>query len=112
VLWVQPNELEQFLDARQALARGNQLMNCQRGAHNLADGLSRVERGIRVLEDHLDVTANRLEVARRRLGDVVAVVEDLPARRLLQAGDQPTRCRLAGPGLSNEAERLADADAQ
>src|ERR1700712_2449423 len=96
VLRVEPNELEQLLNASQALVRRDELVNRERRTNNLSDRLPRGERGVRVLEDHLDVAAQRPELTRGHLRDVLPFEQDLSARRFLQAGDEPTGGRLAG----------------
>ena len=85
-------------------------MDAQRLADDPADGVARVERRERVLEDHLHPPPQRLELALAERGDVLAV-EDDPARgRLVQAEERPPDRRLAAARFADEAERLAAAD--
>ena len=60
-----------------------------------------------VLEDGVDVARER-----RPTGDVLAVEADLPAGRLLEAGDHPQHGRLARAGGSEHREELAVLDGQ
>ncbi len=76
-------------------------------ADDVADRHARVERGVRVLEDHLDVAADRLQGAAREAGDVLALVADLPAGGALQVDEHPGHRRLAAAGLADDAEGLA-----
>lgn len=84
--------------------------------HGLLDGLgrsvARVKRGIGVLEDHLDVLADRLELLPGKLGDVLATVDDLPRGGLVQLHHAAAQRGLAAAGLANDAQRLAGIDVQ
>ena len=53
VLGVEPDDLEQLLDAALALRVGARAVDLERLGDDEADALARVERGVRVLEDHL-----------------------------------------------------------
>ncbi len=74
---------------------------------DVADGHPRVQRGVRVLEDDLDVAAQPPQVLALEVGDVVALVEHPAARRLLQGQQQLGDRRLAAAGLPDQTERLA-----
>ena len=76
------------------------------------DRVPRVERGERVLEDHLHAPAQRpqLRLAERR--DVLPVELDAPGGRLVQADDRPPDRRLPAARLADEPERLAALDRQ
>ncbi len=106
VLGAEPHYLEQFLHACEPLVLRHQVVDIERRTDDRADRLTRVQRGVRVLEDHLDVAADRLELARTGVGDIHTLEEDLTARRLVQPGDQPTGGGLAAAGLTDEAEGL------
>src|SRR3954447_3783106 len=110
VLGVQPDLLHQLLHLRlQPAARLAvvEAVDAERLADDRADRLARVERRVRVLEDHLHLATERLELALREAGDVPAAVLDRPAGRVEQAGDQARRGGLAAAGLPHQAERLA-----
>jgi hypothetical protein len=79
------------------------------------DRVDRVQRGHRVLEDHRDlVAAQRAELARRGMQDVLAVEEHLAARDRVdlrvEAHDRQAGDALAAAGLANDAESLAILD--
>ena len=77
-----------------------------------ADRHPRVERGGRVLEDDVDVAAQRPQRAAGQVGDVGAVEADR-ARRWARAGARRTgQGGLAAAGLADQAEHLARVDAQ
>src|SRR4051812_36504777 len=110
VLGVEPDLLHQLLHLRlQPAARLAvvEAVDAERLADDRADRLARVERRVRVLEDHLHLAAERLELALREAGDVPAAVLDRPAGRVEQAGDQARRGGLAAAGLPHQAQRLA-----
>src|SRR5262249_17485931 len=66
--------------------------------------LARVERGVRVLEDHLDGTRGLEPLT---LGEVAAVERDMAARRRDQAHDGERPRGLAPAGFADEAQALA-----
>jgi hypothetical protein len=72
----------------------------QREAEVLGHGHVRIERS--ALEGHREVTP-----LRRQVGHVVTVDDDLPRRRLLQAGDHPQQGGLAAPRRSDHHDELA-----
>jgi hypothetical protein len=69
-----------------------------------------IQRGIRILEDDLQLAA---QGAQRRAGGcahVLAAIDDLARVGLDQPQDRPARRRLAAAGLADDAEGLARAD--
>ncbi len=101
-----PDAFEQLahapLDVVAARARA-----LQRHPDDLADPLARVQRRVRVLEDHLHLAAQRHERAARGVRDVRAAEAHGAARRLEQAHDRPRQRRLAAARLADEPQRLA-----
>jgi hypothetical protein len=99
-----------------ARLRASDSVHGQVGADGLdqlpADGVERVERGQRVLEDRADLAAadpaHRIET---EVVDALAFEQDLAAghaaRRLEQADDGRARERLAGAGFAHHAEDFA-----
>src|SRR3954453_12105477 len=110
VLRVQAHAREELAHLRLRVLLG--LVDREGLADDLPDGLARVQRRVRILEDHLHLTAQRTEVALRQVRDVAAVEDDLPGRRLEQAHDQPRRRRLPPPGLADDAEGLPLVDVE
>ncbi len=86
------------------------------GFHQLAaDGVERVQRGQRILEDGADLlAADRAELVWTHIVDAFAVEPDLAttdaAGRLEQADDGGPGERLAGAALADDAEDLAGFD--
>ena len=85
-------------------------MHAQRLADHASDRVARVQRGVRILEDHLHPLAQRPQLAFAEVRDVRAVEDDLAAGRLVQAQEGAADRRLAAPGLADEPERLAALD--
>ena len=106
VLRVEPDQLQQFLDG--GLDAISVLTFCSRSGAPMIppDGVPRVQRRVRVLEDHLDVAAQRAHLAHGQVGDVMSVEHDPPAGRLQQPGEQPPGRGLAAAGLADQAQRL------
>src|SRR5207249_4820179 len=83
----EPDPLEELGDPRVTVAVPP--VDGQGLAHDLLDPLARVERGIGVLEDDLHAPPKRPELARRHVGDVLAVEEDPTPGRLDEPEDRP-----------------------
>ncbi len=82
-------------------------MDLERLADRRADRFARVQRRVRVLEDHLHLAPDRLQPRALQLRDVLTVEADLARRRVEQAHDQPRRRALAAARLADDPERLA-----
>jgi hypothetical protein len=74
----------------------------RRLADDVLDPHARVERGHRVLEDHLDLQRRLARIRPPEFGDVAAAIEDAPLARLKEPGDHPPDGRLAGTGFADE----------
>src|SRR5262249_25943592 len=74
----------------------------QRGA----DGHPRIQRGIRILEDHLHSTAQLTQLVPLRGADVGAVELDCPGVGLYEPDDAASQCRLTAPGLAGQPDNL------
>ncbi len=106
VLGAEPDQRQQLLDVVLETALGLDALEPERRADDRADRVPRVQRGVRVLEDHLDVAAHRPHLAHGQVRDVPALELDLAARRLDQPGDEPAHRRLAAAGLADDAQGL------
>src|SRR5207245_10001214 len=106
VLGVQADLLRQLLHALlQAAAPAEvDLVDPERLGDDRARGLARVERRVGVLEDHLDLAAERLQLTPPEPRDVATAVFDSPARRFEQARDEPRGGALAAAGVADEPE--------
>src|SRR5262249_44669405 len=74
---------------------------------DVADLHARIERAVRVLEDHLDAPPQRLQLPVREAREVDAVVDDFAGGRPLQQQDAAAGRGLAPAALADEAEGLA-----
>ena len=72
----------------------------------------RVERRVRILEDHVHLAAQRPHLAAREVGDVGAEDADRPGGRLHEPRDAVADRGLAAAGLADQADQLARADRQ
>ena len=108
VLGVEPNLLHQILDRALALTLALvDAMDDEWLADDRPDGLARVQRRVRVLEDHLELAPQGLELPAREIGDLLAIDLDAAARGVEQASQQPRGRGLAAAGLTDDSERLA-----
>jgi hypothetical protein len=104
---VEPDEIEQLQHPRSTTRPVSDAMDLQRFADRLTDSTTRVERGVRVLEHHLDLATHGFHARATGFQDVLPVEQDLTGGRLRQSGNRARRRRLARTGLSDERERLA-----
>ena len=92
VLGVEPDDVHQLLDAALALALALlHPVDHERLADDRADRLARVQRRVRVLEDHLHLAAQRLELCAVRVRDLLAVEADRAATSARAAAAAPAR---------------------
>ena len=76
------------------------------------DRVPRVQRRVRVLEDHLHLLAQGHELLLAEVGDVAAIEDDLARGRLQQLGHGAPGRGLAAARLAHKADRLAGPDLQ
>jgi len=108
---VQPDEGHEFLHALDALGLGvAQVVDAQRFADDAADRPARVERGERVLEDHLRLAADGLVVVAFGRLDVVAGDVAVAAGGRVEAQQRAPGGALAAAALAHQTQRLAAAD--
>ena len=100
----QPDQREQLRAERRDPVRGHHVVHPQQLAQHPAHGQPRVQRGVRVLEDHLDAAPVRPRPRRR---EHPAVEADLAAVRAQQPGQSLGERGLARPGFADEGECLA-----
>ena len=106
VLRVEPHPLHQLLHEALALRARGQAVDRVGVSDDRPDPAARVQRSDRVLEDHLDLRAQRPHAPLGELGDVPAVEDDPAGGDIMQPGDAPGQGRLAASGLADDAERL------
>ena len=86
-------------------------MNARAERDGVLDRQPRVERGVAVLEDHLHLFAEGVEIERRG-ADRLAVEQDVSGVGRDDLHDQPGGRGLAAAGLADDAERLALGDVE
>ncbi len=106
VLGVQADTREQLAGARLEF-RAGYAGQPQRRREDLAHALARVQRRLRVLEDHLHVAAHGGHPSTRSLGDVLAAEPHRSAGRRLQPREAADQGRLSAAGLADDPEGLA-----
>src|SRR6185312_1996956 len=103
--------VERALDAHFAVG---DVMNCERLGENAVDRLPRMQRAVRILEDHLDETAEGLRPRRRQPAGLRWAADELHgsggARR--EPADRAQHRRLARSRLADDAEALARTHAE
>src|SRR3954447_1640494 len=87
-------------------------MQLERVADDLPDALPGVERRVWVLEDHLDLAANRLEVFAREAYKFLALVLHRPRRGPQELDDRSAERGLTAAGLADQAQGLPLAEDQ
>ena len=103
----EPDDLDQFAHARLDTVP---TMHEQRLGEQRAHAAARVERRVRVLEDHLHPGADRSERAVAEPRDVASFEADRAAVDVVQPEQRPPKGRLAAAGLAHNAEGLAGAE--
>src|SRR5919198_4768132 len=85
-------------------------MNPDRLGDDLAVLHAGVQRAVRVLKDDLDAPPQSQQILALHLGDVDAVIDDPPGRRLFEPQNAAARRRLAAAALADQPQRLAAPD--
>ncbi len=75
-----------------------------------ADGVARIERGHRILKDHLHAPPERPHGTGREIGDRLAIETERTGRGRHEAQQCAAQRRLAGPAFADDADDLAAAD--
>jgi hypothetical protein len=107
VLAAEADDLEELANPKLRLPRARDLVDGERLPDDLLDRLAGVQGRVRVLEDHLHLSAHRSELPVRELRDVLPLEADRAGRRVDEPKHQPRGRRLSAPGLADDAERLA-----
>jgi hypothetical protein len=108
----QVDVLQQLLDPAGALGAREVLVGVEGLSDALRDHHRRVERGVRVLEDHLHRAADGAQLGAAQPRDVLPVDADAAAGGLDEPQHRPPGGGLARARLAHQPERLPLADAQ
>ena len=106
------DELDELGHARFPFVAAERALDHQALGDDVADLHPLIERSEGVLEDHLEVLAERAQPLARRGEDVFSREEDLAGLRPLQPHDGAAERGLAATGFADEPECLAAADLQ
>ena len=112
VLGGEPDDAQQPSHLGLDLIVGADGVEAQDLGQRAADGEAWIERGIRILEDHLHVPAKRLQLARAERSEVLAHEPDAPAGRSIQPQQRASERRLAAAALADQTERLVPPDGE
>ena len=110
VLGREADPLQQVLHFAPQLAALGDALQAQRFADDLADPLARVQRGVGVLKDHLQLAPQRSHRSARKAGDLAALEADRARCRLEQLQHGAAKRRLARARLADQPERFAGLD--
>ena len=111
VIRLQTDGLEQMHDTLFELPPGlRQLVNDQGFADDRADAHARIERGVRVLKDDLDVAAQDAKLAGIQRSDILAFETYLARGRFDQAKHAASGGRFTAAGFAYQPEGLAAPD--
>ena len=91
---------------------GQDLVDDDGLADDLADRLSGVQRSVGILEDDLHILAQRLHIARVQLCDILAVEDDLAAVRLFQPVQAAQERGFAAAGGADQHHAVAFVNGQ
>ena len=106
-----PTTLEQLGTRARACVAGASAVDAQRLGDDVADGHARVERRVRVLEDHLHPPAQRAQLRASRASVMSCAVERRSRpRSAREPQDRAAERGLAAALLADQAERLAALD--
>ena len=111
-LRAEPDIVEQGGHAVAQRAAGQAAHEAERLGHGRGDGAARVQRGVRVLEHHLDLAAQVAQPAFGEAGDGRPVEQDLAAGGGDQAQQQPEHGGFPRAGFADHAEGLAGAEGE
>src|SRR5438270_6250266 len=105
VLRVEADPLEETLALGFAPVRLD-VAKAQRSGENLTHPLARMQGGLRILEDHLHLPANRGELAAAGAGDVLPTKPNRAVSCVDQTDQRSDQSRLSTAGLADDPEGL------
>src|SRR5579875_2722825 len=112
ILRAQANDAQQFYRALANLLIGTGSVNVHWLGHQRANRVAGIERGIGVLEDHLDAATHLAQLFALKLRQVLTIEEGLARCRLVEPNQCAAYRRLAGAALAYQTERLATFNAK
>src|SRR5262249_9105979 len=115
--WSKADQSQQVGDPLLALPGAGHTMHQQRLGDNVQERHPRIERRVRILENHLHLTAERSQTRPRHAREIYDLIarrtkQDLSARWLMRSENAARRGGLAAARLANQRERLAAPDVE
>ena len=104
--WIEPDEFKELRDSTGAFRASSNVVDVGWLAQDRANGHARVQRGIRILEDHLHAASKVVKFTPLSSCKVVSVKVDCACARLYDAGDRACNGALAAARLANKAKDL------
>ena len=80
------------------------MVDLHRFFNRVGSCFSRVQRGIRILKDHLDIPAGRLALVDRQVPEILSVVGDRSGGRLVELYKTAAKRGFAASGLTDDAK--------
>ena len=105
VLGVEPDELEQLDHPRPRVLAGLAVDDHRLG-DDVVDRHLRIQGGVGILEDDLQLTTDRAHLLVRQRRELTPAELHRPGRGLVQLEHRAAGGRLPAPGLADQAERL------
>ena len=103
----EPDLLHQFAHAPRQLAGGNLLVRLNRLGQRVVNGHARIQRGVGILEDHLEVRPRLTQFRALQLLQMLSRQHHRALGRRDELHDGATERGLAAAGFAHEAENLA-----
>src|SRR5256885_15743653 len=104
---VETDHAQKLLNSLGLLLASCEVMHLDWLADDVAHGHARIQRGVRILEDHLHAAAHLAHLLAAELRELDTVELHLAGRRLVELEDRAPSRRLPATGLAHKAERLA-----
>ena len=89
---------------RHRVAGVTDVVDLHRFFNRVGSCFSRVQRGIRILKDHLDVPAGCLTLVDRQIPEILAIVGDRSGGWLVELYKTASKCGFAASGLTDDAK--------
>src|SRR5207247_1899973 len=102
---VETHHAQELLHPLGLLLALGEVMDLDWFADDVAHGHARIQRRVRILEDHLHTASHLAHLLAAELGELHAVEHDLPGRGLVQLKDRASGRRLPASRFADEAER-------
>ena len=112
VLRLKATVLHDLSDVGLILRFRHDIMRAHRFADDLADRHTRRKAGVRILEDHLHMRAQRAQLLLGELCKVLPLEHDRTAGHIMQAQDRAADRGLAAAGFAHKAHRRAAFDGE